>query len=123
MTESQITTVNQSIEVKSEQENALNLKIYVDFKRCNGCGLCVEVCPFGLPQRDFTGKYIITQVEKCTECSACKRNCPAEAIILKEQKGCGCLWNVKRNEKNKGDSCCETSAVEETSCCPGGDCS
>ncbi|MHA1476413.1 MAG: 4Fe-4S binding protein, partial [Promethearchaeota archaeon] len=49
----------------------------------------------------------------CTECSACSRNCPVEAIFLKEVKGCGCLWNVKARLKSKsdgngdcGDNCC-----------------
>ncbi len=126
MTESQITTANQSIKVKPEQENALNLnlKIYVDFNRCTGCGICENVCPFGLPQKDFTGKYTIKQ-DECTSCSACKRNCPAEAVIMVEQQGCGCLWNVRSNEKNgkNMDSCCEENAVEtETNCCSGGNC-
>lgn len=122
LTESQITTANQSIKVKLEQENALNLKIYVDFNRCTGCGVCAEVCPFGLYSKDFTGKYTVNAA-LCTECSACKRNCPAEAVIMVEQQGCGCLWNVKSNEKNKENSSCEENAVEtETSCCSGGNC-
>lgn len=92
------------------QTQVLDIKISVDFEKCTGCGLCAEVCPFGLPQKDFTGKYTIKQ-DECTECSACKRNCPVQAIYLKEQKGCGCLWDTINRRKNGNDcssdeSCC-----------------
>jgi NAD-dependent dihydropyrimidine dehydrogenase PreA subunit len=67
-----------------------------------------EVCPFGLPQSIENGKFKITDVNLCTECSACKRNCPVQAIIMLEQKGCGCLWDTRQRIKKKGsmNSCC-----------------
>ncbi len=85
-----------------------NIRILIDQKLCTGCGLCGEVCPFGLPQPIENGKYIISDVNLCTECSACKRNCPVQAISMYEQKGCGCLWDARQRIKNKGstNSCC-----------------
>ncbi len=98
------------------ERNVEGLKIYIDFNQCNGCGLCAEVCPFGLPKKDFTGKYDILEVKLCTECSACQRNCPNQAIILQEQKGCGCLWDTIGRQKNakKGNSDCSS---ESNNCC------
>ena len=111
MTEPQIHSQKVPNIFEPSQLQLLEVKISVDFEKCTGCGLCAEVCPFGLPQRDFTGKYTIKYVEKCTECSACKRNCPVQAIFLKEQKGCGCLWDTINRRKNgnasdSDESCC-----------------
>ena len=81
-------------------EIVTNLRIFIDRDICNSCGMCGEVCPFGLPQVTESGKYEIIRADLCTECSACKRNCPTGAIVLNEKKGCGCLWNARGQAKN-----------------------
>jgi len=87
---------------------ALNLRIVIDPSKCIACGLCEEICPFGLPQKENDGTYTIRSPEECTECSACQRNCPTQAIIMQEQQGCGCLWDARKNSKGKSNdtSCC-----------------
>lgn len=97
--------------------------IFVDKDKCNGCGICGEVCPFGLPHTNGSGKYEITRPELCTECSACKRNCPTQAIVLNERSGCGCLWNAKyvaKNEKRgkaNTNNCGSSNAIDSNSSC------
>ncbi len=82
-------------------------KISIDQELCTGCGICFEICPFGIPQPNNDGKFEILEPERCTECSACKRNCPAMAVLLQESKGCGCLWDARDRAKNpQSDSCC-----------------
>lgn len=82
-------------------------KISINPDLCTGCGICGEVCPFGIPNPNNEGKYEMIEPERCTECSACKRNCPTMAIILQERKGCGCLWNARAVAKNpQNNSCC-----------------
>jgi ferredoxin len=82
-------------------------KISIDQDLCTGCGICFEICPFGIPQPNSNGKFEILEPERCTECSACKRNCPAMAILLQERIGCGCLWDARARAKNpQSDSCC-----------------
>lgn len=90
------------------------IKIYIDQEKCIGCGLCREICPFGLPEQDKNKRYSISKINECIECSACKRNCPVQAIIMIEKSGCGCLWDVHNRTKilkNKNsltnlNSCC-----------------
>lgn len=82
-------------------------KISINPDLCTGCGICGEICPFGLPQPNDNNKFEIFEPERCTECSACKRNCPTMAILLQEKKGCGCLWNARALAKNpQNNSCC-----------------
>jgi ferredoxin len=101
-----------------------NVRIFINKTMCNGCGLCGEVCPFGLPVPAGSGKYKIKKPELCTECSACQRNCPTSAIIMQEQEGCGCLWDARQRKKaEKGgevySNVCGCGPVSTTSsCCP-----
>lgn len=83
-------------------------RIYIDQEICTACGMCAEVCPFGLPVKSETGKYKISNISLCTDCSACQKNCPVEAVYMKEKAGCGCLWDVARrkNSKNSSPSSC-----------------
>jgi len=87
---------------------ALNLRIVINPSKCIACGLCEEICPFGLPQKENDGKYNISNPQECVECSACQRNCPTQAIIMQEQQGCGCLWDARKKSKGEclDDSCC-----------------
>ena len=95
-------------------EIVIDIRIFIDKQICNGCGLCGEICPFGLPQVTDSGKYEIRNPDLCTECSACMRNCSEKAIFMEEKEGCGCLWDVRQRRKNKakiesddcGSGCC-----------------
>jgi ferredoxin len=57
--------------------NVSTLKL--DVEKCNGCGMCVIVCPhavFAIEERLAR----ITDIDSCMECGACAGNCPEEAI-------------------------------------------
>lgn len=48
-------------------------------EKCNGCGLCVEVCDKeGLAVED--GKVVFTGPVECDYCGECEAVCPNEAI-------------------------------------------
>jgi len=53
----------------------------IDLQRCDGCGVCVEVCPhnaLGL----VDGKAAIVNPDACQYDAACEERCPKGAIGL-----------------------------------------
>ena len=73
--------------------------VYVDVKRCKGCGFCIEFCPPGVLEFsvEFNAQGYhsprLTDPEGCTGCDLCGLYCPDFAIyavmIKKEQSGIG----------------------------------
>jgi ferredoxin len=59
----------------------------LDAARCNGCGLCVAVCPhavFRLEQK----RAALADRGACMECGACAKNCEPGAIYVRAGVGC-----------------------------------
>jgi len=72
-----------------ETEKALKTLDY-DYKRCNGCGICVDVCPtkaleLGPLFEIATGldaPPVMMDLEKCTFCRMCSNLCPVGAFTF-----------------------------------------
>jgi len=58
-----------------------SVKPKIDFKKCDGCGLCAENCRFGAIKM-VKGKPKINQF-LCEGCGVCEVICPQKAIMLK----------------------------------------
>ena len=59
----------------------------LDTAKCNGCLLCVKVCPhpvFG----SLKGSVEILEPDLCMECGACVRNCAEDALSVRPGVGC-----------------------------------
>ena len=55
----------------------------IDQNRCNGCGICVDVCPLDVIRMDERGeKAIIRYPDDCHTCFECEMNCTLEAIYV-----------------------------------------
>ncbi len=65
--------------------DVVTLQLEVD--KCNGCKMCVEVCPhavFAVKAR----KARIVDRDGCMECGACAQNCEPGAIMVDAGVGC-----------------------------------
>ena len=84
----------------------------LDQGKCNGCGMCVEVCPHEVYVIEDR-KAVIVDRDACMECGACGKNCPSEAISVKTGVGCaaGIIFGALQGSK----STCE--CAKDSSCC------
>jgi MinD superfamily P-loop ATPase len=55
----------------------------IDIERCQGCGVCEQVCRFDAVQSTTDG-YCVDSIA-CDGCAACVYQCPEEAICMKPQ--------------------------------------
>ena len=108
-------------------DDVVTLQLDVDV--CNGCGMCVTVCPhtvFSIKDK----KAIIADRNTCIECGACAINCPVNAIKVQTGAGCAagilgaalgidnccageCGVSPTGNESNQSN-CCGSSSVGKT---------
>jgi len=63
------------------------IQITIDHEKCDGCGICVEVCHKG--QRIFEiekirnkHKCVVQDASYCNVCTTCTSKCPKKAINL-----------------------------------------
>ncbi|MEK6794278.1 MAG: mercury methylation ferredoxin HgcB [Spirochaetota bacterium] len=83
----------------------------LDASRCNGCRMCVTVCPhavFAMQKK----KSIIVDKDACMECGACARNCARGAITVRA--GVGCAAAVINGIVRKSEPTCDCG---EGDCC------
>ncbi|MEO0240571.1 MAG: LUD domain-containing protein [candidate division WOR-3 bacterium] len=56
-------------------------KVKVNEDKCSGCGICISVCPFKIPEFKIKkGKRISYIGEACLSCGSCISSCPSKAI-------------------------------------------
>ena len=82
-------------------KNVVTLQL--DQSKCNGCGVCIDVCPqqvFTLAEKVSS----ITDRDACMECGACARNCAQEAIYVRQ--GVGCAYAVLMDKLGIKGKCC-----------------
>lgn len=54
--------------------------VYIYYKWCVKCGICVEFCPTDTLGRKEDGSPYVKAPEKCIHCETCDRLCPNFAI-------------------------------------------
>jgi Pyruvate/2-oxoacid:ferredoxin oxidoreductase delta subunit len=72
--------------------------LQLDEAKCNGCGMCIDVCPHAVFAME-NGKAHIVRRDYCMECGACAMNCARRAVTVKSGVGCaaGIISGILRN--------------------------
>ena len=78
--------------------------IEMDRAKCNGCRMCMTVCPHPVFVSS-NGRVEIADPDRCMECGACVRNCPQGALSVHPGVGCA-LAILKGWITRSGSSCC-----------------
>ena len=55
---------------------------YIDYDKCNGCGICAQRCQWGALKFEVTSEKANIDQFKCYGCGLCQTGCPREAISL-----------------------------------------
>ena len=82
-------------------------------EKCNGCGMCIKVCPHAVFELSERKAYIIAR-DYCMECGACMINCPTQAIFVKS--GVGCATGIIAGALNNSEPTCGCSE-NKAGCC------
>jgi NAD-dependent dihydropyrimidine dehydrogenase PreA subunit len=88
-----------------------NLQLDVD--KCNGCRMCVEVCPHAVFAVE-AGKAKVVDRDACMECGACAQNCEPGAITV--DAGVGCATAIIIGSLTGKKQTCGGDTTE-SSCC------
>jgi len=59
--------------------------VKINKEKCDGCGNCVEVCPFGVLEIQ-NGKAVVKNLKNCKRCGACMHACPNNAIEINKEE-------------------------------------
>ena len=66
--------------------------VQLDLELCKACGVCIELCPEKVFDRDKLGNPVLSRPEDCSQCLLCELHCPDFAIEVR-----------RRERKAKGD--------------------
>ena len=59
----------------------------INYELCDGCGICVNICPMDVLRMDEEGKKAVIQYpEDCMLCEFCVLDCPTDAITVTPEK-------------------------------------
>ena len=63
--------------------------VQLDLELCKACGVCIELCPEKVFDRDKLGYPVLARPEDCSQCLLCELHCPDFAIEVRrrERKG------------------------------------
>jgi 2-oxoglutarate ferredoxin oxidoreductase subunit delta len=75
--------------------------VLLDLQLCKACGVCVELCPEKVFDRDRLGEPVVARPEDCSQCLICELHCPDFAIEVR-----------RRERKGKADAGAEGAGAE-----------
>ena len=62
-------------------------RIVIDVDLCKSCGICVQLCPVSVFDKDRKGRPTVARADDCTACRFCEQHCPDFAIEVFQSGG------------------------------------
>lgn len=59
--------------------------VLLDLELCKACGICIELCPEKVFDRDGLGCPVLARPEDCSQCLICELHCPDFAIEVRRR--------------------------------------
>ncbi len=66
-------------------DEAPDLQIRLEIGLCKACGICIELCPEKVFDRDKLGYPVVARPDDCTSCLLCEFHCPDFALEVKRR--------------------------------------
>ena len=60
--------------------------VTLELELCKACGVCIEVCPDKVFDRDKLGYPVLARPEDCSQCLLCELHCPDFAIEVRRRE-------------------------------------
>ncbi len=60
--------------------------VQLDLELCKACGICIELCPDKVFDRDNLGSPVLAREEACRQCLLCELHCPDFAIEVRRRE-------------------------------------
>jgi 2-oxoglutarate ferredoxin oxidoreductase subunit delta len=60
--------------------------VHLDLGLCKACGICIDLCPDGVFDRDGLGYPVLARPEDCSQCLICELHCPDFAIEVRRRE-------------------------------------
>lgn len=95
------------------------MSIKIDRDKCNGCGLCAQICPGNLIRMAGQGKNrkaVMAYPDECWGCMACVKICPQQAIAYSlgtDLGGHGATLQAKVNRQEIEWTACQNGCLLE----------
>ena len=62
-------------------------RIVIDLDLCKSCGICRQLCPASVFDKDRKGRPTVARAGDCTACRFCEQHCPDFAIEVFQAGG------------------------------------
>jgi 2-oxoglutarate ferredoxin oxidoreductase subunit delta len=60
--------------------------VCLDLGLCKACGICIDLCPEKVFDRDKLGYPVLSRAEDCSLCLLCELHCPDFAIEVRRRE-------------------------------------